>query len=326
MCRFLLCLTVISVLLLFGPLARAADQIANKPPGQTRAERLILTPSNLRFGNVAVGRQKVQTGTITNAGDSDVTLLQVTTQGKDFTLSGLDLPLTLASGGSFTVSVTFAPRSRGDSSGSIAFLSDVSIPILRMGMTGIGVDADRLTIDPATMNFGAVQVGSIASQGGTLIAADNPVAIFSAVSSGPDFTLSGLSFPLTIHPRTRARFMVTFAPLTAGEASATLSFRDSSGNTVLAIESLKGVGTISNGHTVDLSWKASTSRTVIGYNVYRGNTSGGPYWKINSVLNASTLYTDTSVNAGHTYYYVTTAVNSKDKESSYSKQVQATIP
>jgi hypothetical protein len=253
-------------------------------------------------------------------------VLQVTKQGKDFTLSGMDLPLTLTSGGSFTFSVTFAPRSRGDSSGSILFVSDVSIPILRREMTGTGVGADRLTIDPATMNFGAVEVGSIASQGGTLIAADNPVAISSAVSSSPDFILSGLSFPLTIRPRGRERFMVTFAPLTPGEASATLSFRDFSGNTVLATESLKGVGTVSQGHRVDLSWKASTSRHVIGYNVYRGNTSGGPYRKINPVLDASTLYTDTSVTNGHTYYYVTTAVNSKDKESRYSKQVRAMIP
>jgi Abnormal spindle-like microcephaly-assoc'd, ASPM-SPD-2-Hydin len=324
--RSLLCLAVISVLLLLGPPARAADEIANKTSAQTRAERLILTPSNLRFGNVAFGRRKVQTVTITNAGDSDITLLQVTKQGKGFTLSGLDLPLTLTSGGSFTFSVRFAPRSLGDSSGSISFLSDVSIPILRTEMTGTGVDADRLTIDPATMKFGAVQVGSIASQGGTLIAAHNPVAIFSAVSSSPDFILSGLSFPLTIGPRGKARFMVTFAPLTPGEASATLSFRDSSGNTVLAIESLKGVATVSQAHTVDLSWKASTSRHVIGYNIYRGNTSGGPYRKINPVLNASTLYTDTSVTKGYTYYYVATAVNSKDKESRYSKQVRATIP
>ena len=32
-------------------------------------------------------------------------------------------------------------------------------------------------------------------------------------------------------------------------------------------------------HTVTLKWTASTSSNVVGYNVYRGTTSGGPYSK-----------------------------------------------
>ncbi len=65
---------------------------------------------------------------------------------------------------------------------------------------------------------------------------------------------------------------------------------------------------------------------MIGYNVYRGGTKGGPYKKINSVLNASTNYTDSTVNAGVTYYYVVTAVNAEDQETSYSNEVRAVIP
>jgi fibronectin type 3 domain-containing protein len=79
-------------------------------------------------------------------------------------------------------------------------------------------------------------------------------------------------------------------------------------------------------HSVALSWTASNSQGVTGYNIYRGGTSGGPYSKINSVLDASTLYTDTTVVDGQTYYYVTTAVNSSNEESGYSNQTQAVIP
>jgi hypothetical protein len=39
-------------------------------------------------------------------------------------------------------------------------------------------------------------------------------------------------------------------------------------------------------HTVTLSWTDSAS-TVVGYNVYRGTLSGGPYTKINSALEAA---------------------------------------
>lgn len=78
-------------------------------------------------------------------------------------------------------------------------------------------------------------------------------------------------------------------------------------------------------HTVTLSWKASTS-TVSGYNVYRSLTSGGPYSQINSSLVPSTTFTDDNVQAGQTYFYVTTAVNSSNVESSYSNQAEVVVP
>jgi fibronectin type 3 domain-containing protein len=60
--------------------------------------------------------------------------------------------------------------------------------------------------------------------------------------------------------------------------------------------------------------------------VYRGAKSGGPYSKISSSLNESTSYTDNSVQAGQTYYYVTTDVDTTGVESVYSNQIQVVIP
>jgi fibronectin type 3 domain-containing protein len=65
---------------------------------------------------------------------------------------------------------------------------------------------------------------------------------------------------------------------------------------------------------------------AVGYNVYRGNTSGGPYTEINPTLDPSTTYTDSTVLGGQTYYYVSTAVDSAGVESGFSNQVKATIP
>src|SRR6266705_675290 len=78
-------------------------------------------------------------------------------------------------------------------------------------------------------------------------------------------------------------------------------------------------------HFVDLSWTASTS-VVAGYKIYRGTVSGGPYTRINASLEPATLYTDSTVQAGQTYYYVTTAVDSNSVESGYSNVVQAVVP
>jgi len=77
---------------------------------------------------------------------------------------------------------------------------------------------------------------------------------------------------------------------------------------------------------VQLSWGASSSSGVTGYNIYRGTVSGGPYSKINSALVVGTTYTDSSVQAGQNYFYVTTALNGSGTESAYSNQVQAVVP
>lgn len=83
---------------------------------------------------------------------------------------------------------------------------------------------------------------------------------------------------------------------------------------------------IGNQHSVSLAWTASTSQGVVGYNVYRGTASGGPYTKVNSALLAVTNYSDTTVDSEQTYYYVTTAVNSSNVESAYSNQADVVIP
>jgi fibronectin type 3 domain-containing protein len=80
-------------------------------------------------------------------------------------------------------------------------------------------------------------------------------------------------------------------------------------------------------HSVVLTWDASTSTDVIGYNVYRSGVSGGPYARLNGSIPVLALtYTDTTVQAGLTYYYVVTAVDPEGTESAYSNEASALVP
>jgi len=78
-------------------------------------------------------------------------------------------------------------------------------------------------------------------------------------------------------------------------------------------------------HDVSLSWKAS-SLPVAGYKVYRGTQAAGPFTRINSTLETGTVYIDSLVTSGKTYYYATTSVDSSGMESGYSNVAQAAIP
>jgi hypothetical protein len=78
-------------------------------------------------------------------------------------------------------------------------------------------------------------------------------------------------------------------------------------------------------HVVDLSWHASTSGNIVGYNVYR-SPDGATWKKIDASLIASTLYSDSTVANSTTYYYAATAVDVYGHESSKSVVLKLVIP
>jgi fibronectin type 3 domain-containing protein len=124
---------------------------------------------------------------------------------------------------------------------------------------------------------------------------------------------------VTIPAGQSASFTVIFSPQASGAASATLTFA-SNAQPAATTETVTGTGTAAPTYTVNLSWNASTSSEVSGYNIYRAvyTTSCQSFSKINSVLNTRTLYSDSVVADGTSYCYATTAVNSSNEESGYS--------
>src|SRR6516164_6001709 len=70
-------------------------------------------------------------------------------------------------------------------------------------------------------------------------------------------------------------------------------------------------GVTATSYSVTLSWSASTSSGVTGYNVYLGRYRA-------PVLGDT--YADKAVKTGAQYYYVVTAVTSSGLESAHSRQ------
>lgn len=174
------------------------------------------------------------------------------------------------------------------------------------------------------MSFGNVAVGGSSQKTGTLTAGSSAITVSSAAWNGQGYSVSGISFPATVPAGQSVPFTVTFAPQTAGSTPGSIIF-DSNATNSPTTETFTGTGSQQSSHTVALSWNASTSQ-VVGYNVYRGTASGGPYSRINTSMDASTGFTDSNVQSGQTYYYVTTAVDSSQEESPYSNQASASIP
>jgi hypothetical protein len=145
------------------------------------------------------------------------------------------------------------------------------------------------------------------------------VTVTGASSNNTAFVVSGISLPVTIQAGKSIAYTVTFSPMVTGTANATLSFI-SNAQPSTTTESLNGNGLAGPTHSVNLSWNGSTSSSVSGYNIYRAVYAGscGSLFKINSVLNTGTLYTDSTVADGTSYCYAATTVNSNNEESGYS--------
>jgi centrosomal CEP192-like protein/ASPM-SPD-2-Hydin domain-containing protein len=316
--------TIVALATLFS-VGCAGTKLANTSSSNP-APAGSLSPSNstLNFGNVQLGSAKSMSLALTNAGTSAaVQISQVTVAGPGFTVTGVTLPVSLAAGQSVTVSIDFKPTSAGSSSGNVSIASTATNANISVGLTGAGLASGQLAVSPASMNFSGVTVGGSQNQTGTLTAGSSSITVSSASWNGTGFSLSGVSFPVTISAGKSVPFTVTFAPQTTGAVNGTVSFLSNASNSPTN-ETLAGTGVQATPHSVALSWDPDAS-TVQGYYVYRGDQAGGPYAKISS-LQTGTAYVDASVLSGQTYHYVVTALGTNSQESTYSNEAVALIP
>jgi hypothetical protein len=286
-----------------------------------------LNPTSVNFGNAVVGINLSQVLIVKNTGTATLTISQVTATGSGFSTSGFSLPLNISAGQQATITMAFLPTVVGSASGNISIVSNASTSPNSVSLSGTGIAATFiLSISPASLSFGNVTTGiTSAAQSVTITNTGNSnVVISQIILSGAGYTMTGGSAPVTLAPLQTASLSVQFGPTAAGSVNGNVSIVSNATGSPATVP-LTGTGVAPVQHSVALTWNASTS-TVAWYNVYRGTVSGGPYAKFNPSLVAVLDYTDSTVQSGTTYYYVTTAVDSSGNESAYSNQVSATIP
>jgi hypothetical protein len=183
-----------------------------------------------------------------------------------------------------------------------------------------------LAASPASVNFGQVNVGSNSSQRITLSTAGSGNVTISAVNlAGAGFTLGAVQLPATIASKGTFSLTVEFLPSSGAQYSGSVSVVSTATNSPLTV-SLSGTGVAATGtHSATIAWDPG-GVNIVSYDVFRSLTSGGPYTQLNTSPVTVTSYTDNTVQAGGTYYYVVTETNSAGGQSKYSSEVSAAIP
>lgn len=208
------------------------------------------------------------------------------------------------------------------SNAAVADPSTAGTPAVGAPAAGVPAANAQLTANSTSLNFGNVPLDTTgAPQSVTLTNSGSSTITISSVStSSSDFNASGVPAGLIVSPGQTATLNVTFTPRASGGVMGNVSV-----GTDVATASIIVSGT---SHAVTLTWAASTTPAVTGYNVYRATTPDAFTKSLNpSTIPASTTqFTDTSVQSGQTYYYVVTAVGLFALESDPSNQALGSIP
>ncbi len=186
---------------------------------------LVAVPGSLNFGNVSVGTIATQTVTLSNMGASTLIVAAANLSGSSFTVSGLNLPLTLPAGKTFAFQAQFAPKAAGQTSGSMTLSSSGSNSVnVALSGTGTGSQSAQISMNPSSVSFGNVSDGTTSSQTIRLTNSGNAnLTISQANVSGVGFTIGGLLVPVTLPPGQSTTFNAQFDPQSAGSVTGNIS-------------------------------------------------------------------------------------------------------
>jgi hypothetical protein len=190
----------------------------------------------------------------------------------------------------------------------------------------LNANSGQFNASALTLDLGNVALGDNKTLAITLTNSTGSQLTVANVSvSGPGFSVNGISAGMNFSAGQTAVLSVTFTPASTGNVTGSITVTSNAQTSPITV-ALQGSGAPAGAHAATLYWDSSAS-SVNGYFVYRGTSSGGPYTaKLNSSPVTNTTYTDSSVQAGHSYYYVVTAVDADSTESAYSNEASATIP
>jgi hypothetical protein len=319
--------------------ASTAPPTQSAPPTPTpQPPQVSISTLSLNFGDVNLGAVNTLQVTFANTGSVNVQLSQQAVNGSGFSATGIGSSLTLTANQSATLNVTFAPPSAGNTTGSVVLSSNASSSPIVIGLAGAGVaippppqpppppppQAPEVSISTLSLNFGNVNLGAVNTLQVTFAnTGSTDVLLSQQTVSGSGFSSTGIGSSLTLPANQSATLNVTFAPSSAGNTtgSVVLSSNTSSSPIVIA---LAGAG-VQPVFSVTLNWNPSTS-PVVGYLVFRGPSSGGPWTSLMASAEAVLTYTDSTVQAGQVYFYAVSSVDSNNDQSTLAGPVSVQIP
>jgi Abnormal spindle-like microcephaly-assoc'd, ASPM-SPD-2-Hydin len=270
---------------------------------------LSVSTSSVNFGDKAMNAKSLVPVTVTSTGNSTVTISSVSVSGNEFGASGIPDGTVLKPGQSVTMDAIFSPSEAGVWTGKVTIASNASnSPVVALSGTASAAATAAATAPSVTLKWNSVSEAK-------------GYYVYRGTKSGGPYTklnASAITLPDYVDSAASSGQTYYYVVTDVNSALVQSSYSNQAEATIPG-----SAGGETAPETVSLHWAGASG--AVGYYVYRGSKSGGPYVKLNSAAVTVTDYTDGAVSAGQTYYYVVTSVNSAQVQSSYSNQAEASI-
>ena len=124
--------------------------------------QLTAAPTSLNFGSLPTGTNATQSVTLTNTGNSSMSVSNISVSGTGFSATGITVPLTLAAGQSTSFTVTFDPATTGSLPGTVTISSNAANSPLVISLSGSGTTpvshSVTLSWTPSSTSFAGFNV------------------------------------------------------------------------------------------------------------------------------------------------------------------------
>jgi hypothetical protein len=195
------------------------------------------SPVSLAFAGQVFGTASgAQTVTLTNTGSVALTPTAITMSG-DFSETDDCANATVAVGTSCLIQIAFTPTATGSRTGEMTIYANISGGQTIVDLSGTGIAAGKVSLTPASMDFGQVQVGStsvpLQVQAGNSAQAAIPIT---SIAITAPFTIATNACGTSALPAAAdCALTVEFVPTQAGAVSGTLTFTDGAGTQTVTL-------------------------------------------------------------------------------------------
>jgi len=201
--------------------------------GQVSGPHVEASPASVTFDPTALGDVSIHAVTFRNLGDAAFPVGSASVAGPPFSVTGGPPPgFSLAPGQSVTITVTFAPTTGGTAQDSLTLSSSAGAVVVPL--SGAGVGAGQLVVNPLELDFGVVQIGQNQTKSFTLSNSGGQrltITRSKPPATGVGFTGSPLPEGTSLAPGESMTVNVTFAPISAGDQTDQWSLNSDVGGT-----------------------------------------------------------------------------------------------
>lgn len=290
---------------------KQSNYVYNSGVGGTREFELIIgvtftdpnissDASSLIFGTLKTNQDSTITFTLTNTGQTDLLISNVTPSGDFYSYSG-PTSKTLSENDTMKIPVKFAPKAAGTFNGSISISSnDPDTPTLSVALSGVGqLLSPNISSYTTALSFGNIKVGNDSTISFYIRNIGDTTLTVSSFNFSNNVFTSNKSLPFSIGINDSSEINVKFTPSSAQTFSGLLKVLSNDVDT-LSI-SLSGTGFVlapnisANLSTLDFGSVKVDYDSTLSFKIYN---TGDTTLAVSNVISSNSVF---NVTTGITY-------------------------